>query len=109
MILFSYSYVPGLGSFVTIWLIQPKSKDRGEKTWSKKGETHPVQLQNRADFLTGYYFHWSEITNESPFRTQLVAFEAVKNIITLLTLGIKQPWFSHNRKIWVKKKKQNLE
>ena len=32
--------------------------------------------------------------------------EAVKTMITLLTLGIKQSWFSHNLKIWVGPKKQ---
>lgn len=41
MILFNYSYVPGLGCFVTIWLKQPKSKDRGKKLGVRK-EKHTL-------------------------------------------------------------------
>lgn len=41
MILFSYSYVPGLGCFVTIWLIQPKSKDGGGRFGVRK-EKHAL-------------------------------------------------------------------
>lgn len=102
--IFSYIYVPGLRCFVTIWLTQPKSEDRKKtkKTKKTEWERRNTSIQSVAEqqiFLQDIVSTGVKLQIRVHSELRPLAFEAVKNIITLLTLGIKQPWFSHNCKI----------